>query len=148
MTTLSSPKPLILNDTDIVDTPSTSFPDPDASGTVSWKTLISAPQTLTDTLTAGIATCAPGTSTFCGGNLKPHRHAQAELYHVTQGKGIITVDGVQYEVSKGSVVWIPGDAEHGIVNVGGEDLVWLYVFAVSGFGEVVYRFGQPGKGQP
>ena len=62
------------------------------------------------------------------------------MYHVTAGRGIVSIDGQEYEVGKGSVVFIPGDAEHGIRNVGCEDLVWLYAFAADGFGEVVYRF--------
>ena len=79
--------------------------------------------------------------------MKLHRHRQAEIYHVTQGKGVVTIDGKGYEVGKGSVVWIPGDAEHGIENVGEEDLVWLYAFAVDGFADVVYRFDEPGPGK-
>ena len=47
-------------------------------------------------------------------------------------------------VSKWSVLWIPGDAEHGTENIGDEDLVWLYVFAVDGFGDILYRFDEPG----
>jgi len=52
------------------------------------------------------------------------------------------IDGKKFEVEKGGVVYIPGDAEHGIRNIGGvsEDLVWLYVFPGDSFGEVVYRF--------
>lgn len=42
------------------------------------------------------------------------------------------------------MVWIPGDAEHETKNVGEEELVWLYVFAADGFGEVVYRFDELG----
>lgn len=79
--------------------------------------------------------------------MKLHRHRQAEIYHVTQGRGVVTIDSKEYEVGKGSVVWIPGDAEHGIENVGVEDLVWLYAFAADGFAEVVYRFDEPGLGK-
>lgn len=144
MTIRNPPKPFVLNAKDIKNIKPTTFQDPEASGSVSWKTLISAPQTPTDTLTVGIATCAPGTSTFCRGDLKPHRHTQAELYHITRGEGIITIDGVEHRVGKGDVVWIPGDAEHGAVNSGKEDLVWLYVFAVDGFEKVIYRFDEHG----
>jgi mannose-6-phosphate isomerase-like protein (cupin superfamily) len=139
------PKPLVLSANDIKNAPLETFPDSESSGTVSWKTLISAPHTATDTFTVGIATCSPGSSSHCRGHLKSHRHSQAEIYYVTQGEGTVSVEGVEYLVERGSVVWIPGDAEHGVVNTGEEDLVWLYAFAVNGFGEVVYRFGEVGK---
>lgn len=74
------------------------------------------------------------------GQLKLHRHAHPELYHVTAGRGVVMIDGVESEVGRGSVVFIPGDAEHGIKCVGEEDLEWLYVFAADRFEEVVYRF--------
>lgn len=39
------------------------------------------------------------------------------------------------------MVFIPGDAEHGIRNLDpGEELRWFYCFAVDGFEEVKYRF--------
>ena len=147
-------KPLVLHAHTIHSAPAEQFPDPREGGNVSWKTLISAPVTLTDTLTAGIATCPVGSSVACpareenenesSGHLKLHRHTQAELYHVISGTGVVSIEGVEYEVGKGSVVFIPGDAEHGIRNVGDEELTWLYVFAADGFGEVVYRFSGDG----
>ena len=45
------------------------------------------------------------------------------------------------------MLWITGDAEHGIENVGEEDLVWLYAFAADGFEDIVYRFEEPGPGK-
>lgn len=111
-----------------------SFPDT-SRGIVTWKTLISAPQTATDSLTAGIATCPPQ-----HGHLCPHRHSHAEIYHIISGTGIVKIDGKEQEVTAGSVVYIPGDAEHGIRNKGAEELKWLYVFAADGFQDVVYRF--------
>lgn len=57
------------------------------------------------------------------------------------------IEGEEYEVRKGSVVWIPGDAAHVVRNAEEKDLVWLYVFAADGFGDVVYRFNEPGPGK-
>ncbi|KAH7378677.1 RmlC-like cupin domain-containing protein [Pyrenochaeta sp. MPI-SDFR-AT-0127] len=136
--------PLVLHVDAIEHQPPESFPDANTGGNVSWKTLLSAPQTQTDTLTAGIATCPPGQSAGCAGHLKPHRHSHAELYHVTSGTGVVTIDGVEHEVRKGSVVYIPGDAEHGVQNTGKDEFKWLYVFAADGFGEIVYRFDEDG----
>ena len=54
---------------------------------------------------------------------------------------MLKIDDVEHEVARGDVVFIPGDAEHGIWNMDDEEeLRWLYCFAVDGFGEVVYRF--------
>jgi mannose-6-phosphate isomerase-like protein (cupin superfamily) len=151
-TTSSSTKhtePTILHASTVANIPSTTFPDPTLGGTVSWKTLLSRPTTATDTFTVGIATCAPSSSVHCpaapAGELNLHRHAQAELYHVISGRGVVTIDGVEHEVEKGSVVYIPGDAEHGMKCVGEEEVRWLYVFAVGGFGEVEYRFSEGAK---
>ncbi|PVH97892.1 RmlC-like cupin [Periconia macrospinosa] len=147
MDEVKSTKPIVLNANDIIGTASERFSDTNTGGDVSWRTLISTPKTPTNTFTVGIATCAPGVSAGCQGYLKPHRHKQAEIYHFTLGKGLVTIDGEEYEVGKGSVVWIPGDAEHGVRNSGEEDLVWLYAFATDGFEDVVYRFDDPERGQ-
>ncbi|CAI6332712.1 unnamed protein product [Periconia digitata] len=140
-------KPIVLNADKIIGTAIEQFPDPSTGGDVSWRTLISTPKTPTNTFTVGIATCAPGAEAGCQGHLKPHRHKQAEIYHVTLGEGIVTIDGEEYEVRKGSVVWIPGDAEHGVRNSGDEQLVWLYAFATDGFEDIVYRFNDLERGQ-
>lgn len=133
--------PVILNPRAIASMPNESFQGSGLNGGhVTWKTLLSNPKTNTDTFTTGIATCPAK-----GGHLKCHRHKQTEIYHVLQGRGFVRIDGQEYGVEKGSVVWIPGDAEHGIWNtseVEGEDLVWFYIFAVDGFEDVVYRFDE------
>jgi oxalate decarboxylase/phosphoglucose isomerase-like protein (cupin superfamily) len=122
-------------------TPAESFPDP-SRGIVSWHTLISSPQTPSTDLSAGIASCPPGTGHLCR-----HRHAQAEIYHILDGEGDLTVDGVTSRVVKGCTVFIPRDAEHGIVNTGKGELRWFYVFPTGSFGDVVYRFGGEGEGR-
>ncbi|KAM0720815.1 hypothetical protein Q7P37_003100 [Cladosporium fusiforme] len=111
-----------------------SFPNT-SNGIVTWKTLISAPQTATDSLTAGVATCPPQQGHLC-----PHRHTHAEIYHIISGRGIVQIDGKENEVTAGTVVYIPGDSEHGIRNDSEEDLKWLYVFGADSFQDVVYRF--------
>lgn len=58
--------------------------------------------------------------------------------------GEVTIDGVRSVVSKGSTVFIPSDAEHGIVNTGSLPLRWFYVFPTGSFGDVVYRFSKDG----
>ena len=54
---------------------------------------------------------------------------------------MVEIDGIEHPVKKGSVVYIPGYAEHGLRNHSTTDeLVWLYVFAADDFEEVHYRF--------
>ncbi|KAH7075125.1 hypothetical protein FB567DRAFT_183925 [Paraphoma chrysanthemicola] len=161
--------PLILHPSTIAAILPESFPSPDR-GIVSWKTLISSPQTRTNTFTVGIGTCPAGSRVSCPsqhssssagqghgqgqGFLALHRHAHAEIYYVISGRGVVSIDGREERVGKGSLVFIPGDAVHGVRCLGGGedgkggdgeeedggDLVWLYVFAADGFGEIGYRF--------
>lgn len=53
---------------------------------------------------------------------------------------MVVIEGDEYRVGAGSVVFIPGDAEHGVRNEGEVDFEWLYVFPTGAFGDVVYRF--------
>ena len=126
---------MVVDKTTIDLQPSESFPDT-SKGIVSWKTLISAPQTATDSLTVGIASCPPRQGHLC-----PHRHAQAEVYHIISGNGTMQIDDREEKVAAGSVVYIPGDAKHGIRNEDPtEELKWLYVFGTDSFQDVKYRF--------
>lgn len=76
-------EPLVISLGSINKQEAESFSDP-GRGNVTWKTLISSPQTKTDSPTAGIAICPPKTGHLCS-----HRHTQAEIYYVTEGKGIV-----------------------------------------------------------
>lgn len=134
-------RPVVLHERDIAEQTIERFPNSLVGGEVSWQTLISQPKTPTDTFTVGIASCLPGKSVGCpAGQLKLHRHAHVEIYHIISGKGVVTVDGVEYEVAKGSVVFVPGDSEHGMRCFGEEEVRWLYVFAADGFEDIVYKF--------
>ncbi len=104
-------------------------------GSVSWFTLFSGDITPTDSMTAGFAEIVPG-----GGGLQQHRHAQPEIYYITEGTGILTIEGHETVVTAGTAVFIPGDAAHGLRNESGADLKLLYVFPTDCFADVVYRF--------
>ncbi|KAK4935823.1 hypothetical protein LTR10_023188 [Elasticomyces elasticus] len=104
-------------------------------GDLSWNTLFSSSTTPTNSLSAGVAICPPRTGHLCA-----HRHEQAEVYYVVEGQGIVTIDGKESEVRKGTAVFIPSNAEHGIKNTGDDDLRWFYAFATDAFEDVVYRF--------
>ncbi|KAJ9664159.1 hypothetical protein H2198_000377 [Neophaeococcomyces mojaviensis] len=130
-------EPLILNPRALSDLPTNFFPEP-KRGICSWQTLFSSSRTNTDSLTVGIASCPPK-----AGYLAYHRHAQAEIYHVISGNGIVRINGIEYNIEKGSVVFIPGDAEHGVRNLNEtEELKWLYCFAADSFEDVHYRFSE------
>ena len=96
--------------------------------------MISAGQTDSRALTAGVALLTPG------GGLRAHRHVQAEIYLVMQGTGVVTVDGTSTEVGPGATVFIPGDAVHGIENPGSTELRFAYVLNADSFQDVEYRF--------
>jgi mannose-6-phosphate isomerase-like protein (cupin superfamily) len=111
-----------------------SFDDP-SRGDVTWFTLIDGDRTPTRDLCGGVAEFAPGSV-----GLKPHRHEQSEIYFITEGTGILTIDGVERAVRPGQAVFIPGNAEHGIRNGGASILRLFYVFPTARFSDVVYRF--------
>lgn len=135
-TTRGATAPIVLPSSHTENAPPESFPDP-SRGELTWHTLLSYPQTPSDDLSAGLAVCPAGTGHLCR-----HRHSQAEIYYILEGTGTVTIDGNKNLVSKGSVVFIPGDAEHGIVNTGKEPLRWFYVFPTGSFQDVVYRFSE------
>jgi mannose-6-phosphate isomerase-like protein (cupin superfamily) len=79
-----------------------------------------------------------------GGVLEPHRHQQAEIYFVSEGTGLLTIDGVETTLSAGMAAFIPGDAEHSLRNTSVATLKVFYVFPTDSFAEVVYRFPPQG----
>jgi len=107
-----------------------------ARGDVQWWTLLSADRTPSDSMTCGIAEIGPDVE----GALVNHRHAQAEVYHILSGQGVVTVEGEEYAVRAGSTMFIPGNLEHGARNTGQEPLRLFYIFAVDSFEEVKYEF--------
>jgi mannose-6-phosphate isomerase-like protein (cupin superfamily) len=106
----------------------------DQRGRLSFRSLIDGDATATSGLTFGTATLQ------AGGFLAAHRHVQAEIYYILNGRGTLTIDGNKYEVSAGSGIFIPGNAEHATANTGSEPLKFLYAFAADRFSEIVYVF--------
>ena len=83
-----------------------------------------------------------------GGHLGPHRHWQAETWYIISGVGTVNVNMIEYNVQAGSIVFIPGSAEHSVRNESLlEDLVWYYCFATDKIANVNHRFSNdPSKG--
>ena len=104
-------------------------------GDVWWKTMISAGVTDSSDLTLGVGRLPPG------GVLREHRHAQAEVYFVLEGHGVVTIDGTPRAVAPGAAVFISGDALHSVECTGATDLRMAYVIAADSFEDVEYVFG-------
>ncbi|KAI7433427.1 hypothetical protein KC336_g4057 [Hortaea werneckii] len=138
------PEAVVFSQQDISDTLQREGYNDRDHGRITWKTLFSSDRTSTSALTAGIATCPPrreGQPRTFGGHLAPHRHAHPEIYFVIRGTGIVNVEMIEHRVEAGSVVFIPGNAEHSVRNESlTEDLVFHYCFAADSFKDVKYRF--------
>jgi quercetin dioxygenase-like cupin family protein len=110
-------------------------------GKVVWRTLLSADRTPTAQMTLGVTELGPGQpSPFLS-----HRHAQAEIYYVLSGEGVVQIDGVEHALRAGASVFIPGDVPHGARNTGRDVLRLLYVFAADSFSDVRYVFPSPAE---
>ncbi|MCX5581709.1 cupin domain-containing protein [Kaistia terrae] len=46
-----------------------------------------------------------------------HRHPEAEIFRVLEGRYLYEVDGNRFYAESGDVVSVPGGVEHGFVNV-------------------------------
>jgi len=103
-------------------------------GKAQWKELLGSASACENDITMGVVRLRQHES------LEPHRHSQPETYYTLSGRGTVTIDGVVHSVEPGRMLFIPGNAQHQINNVYAEDLMILYVFAVSDFSEIEYHF--------
>lgn len=118
---------------DLIDIEPEVWDDP-IRGDVSFRVLFSADRTSTSSLYTGLAELP------ADGWLGRHRHTQAEVYQVVEGRGIVVLENAEYQVAAGSAAFIPGNAEHGIRNTGDGPLRLVYTFATDSIDDVVYRF--------
>jgi quercetin dioxygenase-like cupin family protein len=102
-------------------------------GRVVFRTLVGDSSQQTD-LTAGVAELQPD------GWLGRHRHVPAEIYHVLTGEGLLVVAGEEHLVSAGATVYIPGNGEHEIRNIGDSVLRFFYVLDAGAMEDVSYEF--------
>ena len=101
---------------------------------VRWKFLIDSDFTESSGLSLGFAEIAPG------GDLILHYHSPAEIYVVTDGKGILNKSGKLEEIKKGDVVYISKNAKHALKNNGEETLRFYWIFPTDRFSEVKYLY--------
>jgi quercetin dioxygenase-like cupin family protein len=129
---MTLPQPHVVNEQSVA---LEAWDDP-VRGVVTWRTLLSGDRTPTEALTVGVAEVREQPV----GGLKLHRHAQAEVYYVLSGEGVVSLDGKEQALVAGSTVFIPGGVLHGARAVGSEPLRILYVFAADSFDQVHYEF--------
>jgi quercetin dioxygenase-like cupin family protein len=103
-------------------------------GQAQWKELLGSASGCQNDMTMGVVRLRQGES------LEPHCHSQPETYFTLSGRGTVTIDEVVHNVDPGRMLFIPGNARHQINNVNEEDLLILYVFAISDFSKVQYHF--------
>tara|TARA_B100000900_G_C20341595_1_gene618447 strand:+ start:161 stop:535 length:375 start_codon:yes stop_codon:yes gene_type:complete len=101
---------------------------------VRWKFLIDSDFTKSSGLSLGFAEIAPG------GNLILHYHSPAEIYIVTDGKGLLNKSGEKEEIKKGDVVFIGENEKHAVKNNGNETLKFYWIFPTDRFSEVEYLY--------
>ena len=99
---------------------------------VIWKFLIDADYTNSSGLSLGFAEIASG------GDLTLHYHSPAEIYVITNGKGILNKSGKLEEIKKGDIVYIAGNEKHALKNNGNKTLEFYWIFPTDRFSEVKY----------
>jgi quercetin dioxygenase-like cupin family protein len=105
---------------------------------IRWKLLFSARRTPTGEISIGLAEIA------AGGKLPLHRHAPAEVYHVTEGEGVVHIDEDEYELRPGTAVFIPPQAWHETSATGSVPLRFLFIFSAESFEDVGYEYAADG----
>jgi mannose-6-phosphate isomerase-like protein (cupin superfamily) len=60
-----------------------------------------------------------------GSQQKPHSHGPQQVYVITRGQGRMRVGEDERDVHEGQMVFIPPNAEHGIVNTGEQTLTYV-----------------------
>lgn len=85
-----------------------------------------------------------------GGHIRAHGHARnEEILFVWEGTGCAVVDGREYAVEPGSMVYVGRMVRHSIVNKGTTQLKVLWIILPPGLEELMARIGKPRKpGEP
>ena len=66
-----------------------------------------------------------------GGSVYPHQHPTHEFYYVTSGRGIMTIEEEDREISQGDLVHIPPNAVHSLRPVTDNAPIHCFCFAVG-----------------
>jgi mannose-6-phosphate isomerase-like protein (cupin superfamily) len=60
-----------------------------------------------------------------GGIQKPHHHETEQCYMITEGHGIMEIDGERADVKAGDTIFIPSNSVHSLMNTGATVLKYL-----------------------
>lgn len=123
------PVPLII---DPSNCPDEEWSDP-GKGRYRYQQMLSSKLVDSDTFTAGIMTFQPGDSWAV------HRHAEAEIYLGLEGEADVEIDGKLYRLKPETLLYIPGNAYHGVPATPGP-LRFFYAFAADNLDKVHYTF--------
>ena len=64
-----------------------------------------------------------------------YHHKRDEIWVIVSGEGLVTIENVESNVSKGNVIHVPRTKKHRIKNVGEGELVFIEVQLGEYFGE-------------
>jgi len=103
------------------------------SDVIRWRTLLSGERTPSRGISMGTLELPPGSC------LEAHHHAPLEAYYITEGSGTLWLGDEPRAVRAGDVVYIPGDAVHGVRNTGGEVLKLVWMFPTRTWPEIEYH---------
>ena len=66
------------------------------------------------------------------GNTPYHSHDWYHLTYIIEGEGIVTIEGEEHKINKGSVAYIPPNTPHGFKNTGKTPLRFLCLVPEKG----------------
>ena len=66
-----------------------------------------------------------------GGLVDPHSHPTHEFYYVMNGKGVMTIDGEDRDISQGDLVYIPPDKVHSLRPISDHAPIHCFCFAIG-----------------
>lgn len=67
-----------------------------------------------------------------GGYTPRHKHAWPHINYVVRGKGLLFLDGREYELKGGSYAYVPAGKEHQFLNRGNESFTLICIVPVEG----------------
>jgi quercetin dioxygenase-like cupin family protein len=105
-------------------------PEDEHNGTVPVWWLIR-PQEMKEITNGGYLELANEFEVVGGGAVFPHTHPTHEFYYVTSGRGVMTIEGEDAEVSQGDLIYIPPNAVHTLRPISEHAGIHCFCFAVG-----------------
>jgi quercetin dioxygenase-like cupin family protein len=127
-----SERPLLAHETDYAWEYDDERSGPDE---LRWRTLVSGDRTPSRGLSLGVLEVPPGAE------LAPHHHRPQEVYYLTEGRAEVYLEGEWRDAEAGDVVYVPGDAVHGVRNRGAALCRLVWAFPTDTYTEVEYHGG-------